>query len=196
MSDLPTFQPIHTIATAKKGTRIKNKIPARWNSVFLTKFNKDMRGKNKNMQAKHLVTRGIVNIPTIALPSSDTGPLNTGAAALRDHTRRFQRMISCHEVVVAELELDRQFIDRVQRTRVRPVPITTTQEILLVDGFQYPRIHQVLLVCLGANPVDAASGVLPDIVPAFSQESLVDQPVEVEEPEVFPFPSLRCYCSQ
>src|SRR6058998_1076233 len=41
-----------------------------------------------------------------------------------------------HEVVVAELELDRQFVDRVQRTCVRPVPIATTQEILLIDGFQ------------------------------------------------------------
>jgi hypothetical protein len=53
-------------------------------------------------------------------------------------------------------------------------------------------VHQVLLIGLGANPVDAAGGVFPDIVPAFPQECLVDQPVEVEKPEVFsvPVPSL------
>src|SRR5205809_7259728 len=44
-----------------------------------------------------------------------------------------------HEVVLSELELDRQFIDRVECTFIRPVSITTAQEILLVDGFQYPR---------------------------------------------------------
>jgi len=41
-----------------------------------------------------------------------------------------------------------------------------------------------------------ASGVFANIPPAFQKKILVDQPVEVEEPEVFLFPSLRCYCSQ
>ena len=44
-----------------------------------------------------------------------------------------------HEVVLTKLELDRQFVDRVKRPFLRPVPLTTAQKILLVDGFQYPR---------------------------------------------------------
>ena len=38
-----------------------------------------------------------------------------------------------HEVVLSELELDRQFVDRVECALVRTVSITTTQEVLLVD---------------------------------------------------------------
>ena len=34
---------------------------------------------------------------------------------------------------------DRTHIDRVECAPIRPVPITTAQEVLLVDGFQYPR---------------------------------------------------------
>ena len=34
------------------------------------------------------------------------------------------------EVIPPKLELDRQFVDRVERPFLRPVPITTSQEIL------------------------------------------------------------------
>ena len=44
-----------------------------------------------------------------------------------------------HEVVAAELELDRHLVDGIKRTFVRTIPIATAQEILLVDGFEYPR---------------------------------------------------------
>jgi len=44
-----------------------------------------------------------------------------------------------HEVILSELELDRQFVDRVERPFIRTVPIATAQKVLLVDGFQYPR---------------------------------------------------------
>src|SRR2546427_8647834 len=48
-----------------------------------------------------------------------------------------------HEMVIPELELDRQFVDCVQSPLVRPVSRATTQEILLVDGFQYPCDRQL-----------------------------------------------------
>src|SRR5262245_4595772 len=48
-----------------------------------------------------------------------------------------------HEVVLSELELDRQLIDSGQCSLVRSIPIATSQEILLVDGFQYPRDRQL-----------------------------------------------------
>src|SRR5438309_574272 len=48
-----------------------------------------------------------------------------------------------HEVVASKLELDRQFVDRVESSFIRPIPITTAQKILLVDGFQYPRDRQL-----------------------------------------------------
>src|SRR6266699_2795910 len=138
-----------------------------------------------------------------------------------------------HEVIPPKLEFDRQFIDRVESSFVRPVSITTSQEILLVDGFQYPRdrqlqqlifdhrnpqrthssirlrypvpsdqfgpvilplqpldeipdvVDQVLSVLLRADSIHAIGSVLSNIAPAFEQEILIDEPIEVEEPGVF-----------
>ena len=54
-------------------------------------------------------------------------------------------------------------------------------------------IHQVLFVFLSADPVHAASSVFADVAPAIPKKRLVDQPVEVKEPEVFLLASLLCY---
>ena len=149
-----------------------------------------------------------------------------------------------HEVVPSKLELDRQFVDRIERSLVRAIPITTSQEILLVDGFQYPRdrqlqqlifdhrnpkrahfpvrlrypvpsdqsgpvtlplqpldeipdvVDQVLSILVCADSIHAIGRVLSNIAPAFEQKILIDEPIEVEEPGVFPFLSLLCYRQQ
>ena len=44
-----------------------------------------------------------------------------------------------HPVVSPKLELDRQFVHRVQGSNLRPIPIATAQEVLLVDGFEEAR---------------------------------------------------------
>src|SRR5713101_2017071 len=41
-----------------------------------------------------------------------------------------------HVVLVPKLELDRQFVYGLQGPHARSIPITTAQEILLVDGFE------------------------------------------------------------
>src|SRR5207249_8572792 len=65
-----------------------------------------------------------------------------------------------HEVVLTELKLHGQLIHRVQSAPVRPVPIATTQKILLVDGFQYPRDRQLQqLVLHHRNPQRTLSSI-------------------------------------
>ena len=48
-----------------------------------------------------------------------------------------------HKVVPPELQLDGQFVYRIQWADVRAIPIATAQKILLVDGSEYPRCRQL-----------------------------------------------------
>ena len=57
-------------------------------------------------------------------------------------------------------------------------------------------VDQVLSVLLRADSIHAIGRVLANIVPAFEQKILIDEPIEVEEPGVFPFLSLLCYGQQ
>jgi len=43
-----------------------------------------------------------------------------------------------HKIVPPILELDRQFVYGVQGPFLGPIPITTSQKVLFVDGFEYP----------------------------------------------------------
>src|SRR6516164_8742741 len=134
-----------------------------------------------------------------------------------------------------ELQLIRQLEDRVQGGSHRPVAIAARQEILLVDGLQYPGdrqlqqlilrgrytqrplssirlgyvlsphqlcmvevpleplnevpdiLVQILLVFLGAYPVNAVGGVFSDRLPTVVQKLLIDQRVEALEDVLFPF---------
>jgi len=54
--------------------------------------------------------------------------------------------------IASALELDGQGIHGIQRTHLRAIPVTTPQEVLLVDGFEEARHCQLQeLVCYGGH---------------------------------------------
>jgi hypothetical protein len=73
-----------------------------------------------------------------------------------------------HPVVWPTLELDRQFVHRVQSSHVWPIPIPTPPELLLVDGCEEVRDRQLQQFILdGRDPQRSQLAMLcGDIVPS------------------------------